>query len=111
MKRRRLFWKIYPYYFVIIVVALTLTAVYGSREMKTMHAAQVTSTLEARARMAARNIGSLMLAGDVSGLDQECKEIGFLYSKRNDEKNRFSKQRSNNKTAHVQRNKIRKNSK
>ena len=82
MRRRRLFWKIYPYYFVIIVVALTLTAFYGSREMRTMYTAQISSTLEARAMMTARNMRSFLLAGDVLELDQECKEVANLSGSR-----------------------------
>ena len=78
MKRRKLFWRIYPYYFVIIVVSLALTAFYGAREMRAMHIGEITIRLEAHAQIAERLLKPLLLAGDATRLDQECKEIASL---------------------------------
>ena len=82
MKRRPLFWKIYPYYFIIIIVALAMTAFYGSREMKAMYTEQITSTLEASANISARNTKSFLLSGDLSKLDQECKAVASISGNR-----------------------------
>ena len=78
MKRRKLFWRIYPYYFVIIVVSLALTAFYGAREMRAMYIDEITITLEAHAQIAERLLKPLLLAGDATRLDQECKEFASL---------------------------------
>ncbi len=78
MKRRPLFWKVYPYYFIIIIAALALTAFYGSREMRALYTHQLTSTLEERARIVARNTELLILSGNESDLENECKEIEEL---------------------------------
>ena len=82
MRRRRLFWRIYPYYFAIIVVSIALTAFYGAREMRTMYTDEITATLEARARIAERLLKPLLTAGDTVLLDRECKEIAGLSSTR-----------------------------
>ncbi|MCK4372879.1 MAG: HAMP domain-containing protein, partial [candidate division Zixibacteria bacterium] len=82
MRRRRLFWRIYPYYFAIIVVSIALTAFYGAREMRTMYTDEITATLEARARIAERFLKPLLTAGDTVLLDRECKEIAGLSSTR-----------------------------
>ena len=78
MKRRKLFWRIYPYYFIIIVVALALTAFYGAREMKAMYLDELTTNLETQARIAERLLRPLLTADDVARLDHECKEIADL---------------------------------
>ncbi|MCK4656270.1 MAG: HAMP domain-containing protein [candidate division Zixibacteria bacterium] len=75
MKRRRLFWKVYPYYFVVIFISLLLAALYGAREMKTLYINQLTNTLEARARVAERLLRPLLLTNETARLDRECKEI------------------------------------
>ena len=50
--------------------------------MRAMYTTQITSTLEARARMTARNMRSSLLSGDVSELNQECKEVADLSGSR-----------------------------
>lgn len=82
MRRRPLFWKLFPYYFIIIVASLSLTAYFGAREMKTMHAAQITSTLEDQAWITARNIGSMLPPGNSIEIASECKEISAISGSR-----------------------------
>ena len=75
MKRRPLFWKVYPYYFLVIFISLLLVALYGAREMKTLYINQLTSTLEARAKIAERLLKPLLNTNENARLDRECKEI------------------------------------
>jgi len=82
MKQRPLFWKVYPYYFFVIFISLLLVALYGAREMKTLYISQVTSTLEARARVAGRLLKPLLHTNETAPLDQECKEIAKVSSTR-----------------------------
>ncbi|MCK4655560.1 MAG: PAS domain-containing protein [candidate division Zixibacteria bacterium] len=82
MRRHRLFWKIYPYYLIIIVISLALTAWYGSREMRAMYTDEISDTLEARARIAGRLLKPILMKGDTVLLDRECKEIASLSNTR-----------------------------
>ncbi|RKX26580.1 MAG: PAS domain-containing sensor histidine kinase [Candidatus Zixiibacteriota bacterium] len=82
MKRRPLFWKVYPYYFFVIFISLLLAALYGAREMRTLYIGQLTSTLEARARVAERLLKPLLSANETAQLDRECKEISRVSSTR-----------------------------
>lgn len=82
MKRRPLFWKVYPYYFLVIFISLLLVALYGAREMRTLYISQLTSTLEARARVAVRLLKPLLNTSETARLDRECKEISKVSSTR-----------------------------
>ena len=82
MKRRRLFWKVYPYYFVVIFISLLLAALYGAREMRTLYISELANTLEARARVAARLLSPLLHADETAQLDRECREISRVSSTR-----------------------------
>lgn len=78
MNRRKLLWKVFPYYFVIIVISLVLTALYASREMRHMYINEIASTLEMHARLIDRQLRQLLLKSDISSLDRLCKEFGEL---------------------------------
>lgn len=82
MKRRPLFWKVYPYYFFVIFISLMLVALYGAREMRTLYISQLTSTLEARAKVAERLLRPLLNTNDTARLDRECKEISQVSNTR-----------------------------
>ncbi len=82
MKRRPLFWKVYPYYFFVIFVSLLLVALYGAREMKSLYISQVTDTLEARARIAERILRPLLTEQDIALIDRECSQIAMIANTR-----------------------------
>ena len=75
---RRLFWKTYPYYIFIIAVALILTSIIASREMRRMYIEEVTNTLEARARLVDTNIRQDLAHRDLNAIDAQCKLLGRL---------------------------------
>jgi two-component system phosphate regulon sensor histidine kinase PhoR len=78
VNRRSLFWKVYPYYFVIVAISLVLTALYASREMRRMYINEMEGTLEMHARLVDRQLRQLLLKSDISSLDRLCKEFGEL---------------------------------
>ncbi len=78
MKRRPLFWRVYPYYFFVILISLMLVAVYGASEMKSLYMHQVSGTLEARARVAERLLRPFLATGDTVSLNRECHEIAQI---------------------------------
>jgi two-component system phosphate regulon sensor histidine kinase PhoR len=78
MKRRKLLWRIYPYYLVIVVVSLVLSVWYASTEMERLYVNEVTQTLESRARLILDNIDDSRKVGDYPALDKACKTLGRL---------------------------------
>ncbi|MCK4857270.1 MAG: PAS domain-containing protein [candidate division Zixibacteria bacterium] len=82
MKRRKLLWKVYPYYFIIIVISLVLTALYASHEIHRTYVDEITRTLEVRARLVDRQLRHLLLESDTTVLDRQCKELGRLSNTR-----------------------------
>ncbi len=75
MRRRPIFWAVYPYFFFILFISLVLAALYGAHEMRTLYIDQLTSTLEARARIAARLLTPLLHSNDATQLGLECREV------------------------------------
>ena len=78
MKRRTLFWKIYPYYFIIIVISLFLTALYASNEIRKIYINEIAQTLEARARLVEEQLRRRWAELDIPAIDKICKELGKL---------------------------------
>ncbi len=78
MKRRKLFWHLYPYLFVIIIISLILTAIYVSHEMRNIHINEISRTLEDRASLLAVQLRDLISARDTIKIDSLCKEYGRL---------------------------------
>ena len=78
MKRRKLFWHLYPYLFVIIIISLILTAIYVSHEMRNIHIDEISRTLEDRASLLAVQLRDLISDRDIVRIDSLCKEYGRL---------------------------------
>jgi len=78
VKRRTLFWKIYPYYFIIIVISLFLTALYASNEIRKIYINEIAQTLEARARLVEEQLRRRWAELDIPAIDKICKELGKL---------------------------------
>ncbi|RKX27643.1 MAG: PAS domain-containing sensor histidine kinase [Candidatus Zixiibacteriota bacterium] len=82
MKRRSLFWKVYPLSFFVIFISLLLAALYGAREMRTLYIDQLTNTLEARARIAERLLKPLLNSNEFTRLNLECRRISEVSNTR-----------------------------
>lgn len=82
MTRRTLFWKVYPYLFLVIFLSLLLAALYGAREMRSLYMSQVTSTLEARVQLAGKIIAPYMVSGDQNAIQKECVDISRMTNTR-----------------------------
>lgn len=82
MTRRTLFWKLYPYLFLVIFLSLLLAALYGAREMRSLYISQVTSTLEARVKVAGRIIAPYLMANDTAAIQAECLDISSMTNTR-----------------------------
>ncbi|MFQ5498541.1 MAG: ATP-binding protein [Candidatus Zixiibacteriota bacterium] len=78
MKRRKLLWKVYPYYFAVIVASLILTAFYAAREMRHLYLREVTTTLEVRAHLISKQIKPLLQSEDLAALQKSCGQLGVL---------------------------------
>jgi len=78
MKRPLLFWRLYPYYFAIILISLLLTALYSAHEMRTMYTDEITHALEARARLAGMFLKPMLPDNDAVSLNLKCRELAKL---------------------------------
>lgn len=82
MKRRKLFWHLYPYLFIIVIISLILTAIYASQVMRNIHINEVSQTLENRAKLLKVQLEDLISSGDTVKIDSLCKEYGRLIDTR-----------------------------
>ena len=78
MSRQKLFWKVYPYYFIIIVISLILTALYASHEMRTLYYSELTRTLDNRAELIKQQLKNSIAIRDRQFIDQQCKLLGQI---------------------------------
>ncbi len=76
MKLRPLFWKIYPFYILIIIISLILTSILALREMRRIYLNEVTIALENQALLIKDFIGPVMTDSMSINLDQRCKQLG-----------------------------------
>ncbi|MEW5796711.1 MAG: ATP-binding protein [Candidatus Zixiibacteriota bacterium] len=78
MSGRRLIWRVLPYFLLIIVISIAVAAGYASREMRELYFAEISSALEARARIVGNEIG-LGRAGSTQELiHRRCRELAEL---------------------------------
>lgn len=78
MNRHKLFWKVYPYYFTIIVLSLILTALYASNEMRTMYYSELAKTLDNRAELIKQQLKHAIANQDNQYIDRQCKLLGQI---------------------------------
>jgi len=78
MNRRTLLWSVYPYYLIIIIISLALTALVASWEMRQMHLDDMANALEVRAGFVGRELENTLLRRDDPAIDRHCKEFGRL---------------------------------
>ena len=74
----RLLWRIYVYFFVSTLLALTVTAWYAHNSMQCFYREEVASELLTRANVLASELGTNSLAENAAQVDQHCKEFGRM---------------------------------
>ena len=78
MKRRTLLWTVYPYYLIIILGSLALTAWYASNQMTRLYYEETTSVLETRAQLVERQVARLITQDDRAAIQKLSSELGAL---------------------------------
>lgn len=76
--RRRLLWRVFPYYVIIIVASLGAIGYYGARQLQTVYLEKVTEELQGRAYLVRYQLASLIQQNDRAQLVSECREMGQL---------------------------------
>lgn len=82
MRRKRLLWRLYPTYLVIILLSIVTVGVYASTTMKKFYLRKTAQDLEARARLVEREVVDRFTRGNIALLDQLCKTLGRSSSTR-----------------------------
>lgn len=82
MRRKRLLWRLYPTYLVIILLSIVTVGVYASTTMKKFYLRKTAQDLEARARLVEREVVDRFTRGNIALLDQLCKTLGRTSSTR-----------------------------
>jgi len=73
---KTLFWRIYPSYLVVILMALALVSLYSSAVMKRYYRKQMTLELESRASLLQDSVLRRLSPLDEAALDRLCKTAG-----------------------------------
>ncbi len=76
MRKRRLLWRIYPYYLVIALVSLAAMAWYDSAAIRSFYLERTEDDLQARAVLLEKPFTAELAAGRPERIDALCKEIG-----------------------------------
>ncbi|MGA2258263.1 MAG: ATP-binding protein [Thermoguttaceae bacterium] len=82
MRRRRLFWQLYPATLLIALVALAVVALDASSSLRQFYIARTAEDLESRARLAEDQIVPLLAGKKYDEIDALCKELGKRTSTR-----------------------------
>lgn len=75
MRRKRLFWQLYPSYLVIAVACLAAVTWYASRAVRDFYLERLAGNLEARALLMEYEVGPRLAAGDMADLDELCAKL------------------------------------
>jgi two-component system phosphate regulon sensor histidine kinase PhoR len=76
MRRKPLFWQIYPSYVLIILLAILAATWFFSRELRVFYLDQVKSDLESRGTLFEERVRGLLDVDDRAALDRLCKDLG-----------------------------------
>ena len=82
MRRRRLFWQLYPPTLLIALVALAVVALDATSSLRQFYLAHTAADLESRAFLAEDPIAPLLAAKKYAEIDALCKELGKRSSTR-----------------------------
>ena len=76
VRKRRFLWQIYPVFLLIIIPCLFLVVWFATRTLKQLYLQEISSTLEAEARLAAMSLEKSFVTGEYSGVETICREMG-----------------------------------
>lgn len=76
MRRTKIIWKHFSYYFLIIVLTFSVLVFFTSREIKRHHLATLESNLKHHAQLVERMVRDLVVTGNAEGIDGLAKEMG-----------------------------------
>lgn len=79
---RKLLWKLYPSYLLLIIFSLLVVGFYAAAELKKFYLEQSKSRLEAEAGLVSRIIGPRFSPRNIDAVDAICKEMGGQISGR-----------------------------
>jgi two-component system phosphate regulon sensor histidine kinase PhoR len=74
MRKKRLFWQLFPTYLLITILSLLGAVWYASSSLREFHIVNVESDLEAKARLVANQVS--VVSKDLAELDRRCKTLG-----------------------------------
>jgi len=77
-KTKRLFWRLYPTYLLIVVVSVISISWYAIDALRTFYLDQVKTDLKARAHLFEKHIEAHLSPLDSAAIDSNCKKIGRL---------------------------------
>src|SRR4030043_529573 len=76
MRRKRLLWKLYPSYLVIILLSIVAGGIYVSTALKDFYLQKTGEDLEIRARLIEREVAATFGNESRKSLDELCKTLG-----------------------------------
>jgi len=82
MRRKRLFWKLYPVHLLITVIALIALSIYASNSLHKFFVAESFTDLEARAFLVENEVKNLLAENKLDQLNDFCKRLGQKASTR-----------------------------
>ncbi len=82
MRKKPIFWQIYPSYLLIILLAMVAATWLFSQDLRVFYHRQVKADLEARGRLFEEQVRGLLIAGDRVALDALAKDLGRRTSTR-----------------------------
>ena len=82
MRRKRLLWKLYPSYVVIILISIITVGIYVSTALKNFYLHKTADDLEVRARLIEREASATFSKENRKSLDALCKNLGKAASTR-----------------------------
>ena len=82
MRPRRLFWRLFPSYLIVSLLAVAAVALYATHALYGFYLEQTTSYLTARANLAQRSVAEPVATGDFKHVDRLCKAISDITASR-----------------------------
>ena len=82
MRRKRLFWKLFPVHLLITVIALIALTVFASHSLHKFFVAESLADLEARALLVENEVRNLLAENKLDQLNEFCKRLGQKASTR-----------------------------
>ena len=76
MRRKKLLWKLYPVYLVIILLSIIIVGIYASTTFKKFYLHKTAEDLEVRAHLIAREVTAIFNKESQQSLDKLSKKVG-----------------------------------